>query len=497
MYETKRIVVWVLAGLLALVVLSAVPLYVDWIWFLSLGYGRIFSTILLSKIALGVVVGALFFAVVWGNAWYALRSSSGRLELYTVDGRLPIFFDRMIRRGVEFIVLFGGIVLSVLIGLEAATHWQSWLQFSNYVPFGKTDPVFGNDIGFYVFRLSFLQFAYRALMLALIAAAVAAAAVLYLSRTVDILAGKLKITSVAAGQLGLLLALITALQAIGFRLSAYGLLYTATQTLYGVGYADAHVRLTAIDLATVLAGLGAVVVLFGARRRSIQIVVAGVFLAPVANIIIGGAVAALTQRLVVNPDEFNKERPYLKRHITATQQAYGLDKVDRRPFSFSGTLTAGDLKRNKVTLQSVRLWDYVPLQAAYKQLQEIQQYYNFNEVDIDRYTVDGVYRQVMLSARELDKGALPQTARTWVNLKLKYTHGYGLAMSPVNEVSPEGLPTFFIKDIPPQSSKDAFDVTRPQLYYGESTDDYVIVDTRIGEFDYPRGSTGVETRYAS
>ncbi len=311
-YTVKKAVAWGLVIILALFLLSAIPLYVDWLWFQNLGYGGVFSTILASRIVLGLVVGVIFFAIVWGSAWYALRSSSGRLELYTVEGRLPIFLDRMIRRGVEFIVLFGGIVLSVLVGLEASTHWQSWLQFTHCVPFGRVDPVFGNDIGFYVFRLDFLLFAYRTLMFALIAAAVAAAAVLYLSRTVDILAGKLKITGVAAGQLGFLLVLITLLQTLGFKLYAYNLLFTSNATLYGVGYADAHVRLAAINIAAALAVVGAIVVAYGARRRSLPLVATGILLAPVANIIIGGGVAALVQRLVVNPDEFTKERPYLK-----------------------------------------------------------------------------------------------------------------------------------------------------------------------------------------
>ncbi len=479
----------VLVGLIALL-----PLYVDWLWFQDLGYGGVFSTILGSRVLLGVVTGLLFFVLVWGSAAYALRSNAGQLELYTMDVNLPIFLDRMVRRGVQFVVLAGAVVVSVLAGLEASTHWESFLTFRNAVPFGQTDPVFGIDIGFYVFRLDFVQFIYRTVQLALVAAVVAGAAILYLSRTVDILAGKLRITAVAAGHLGLLLALIAGLQAVGFRLGAYELLFAEGGALTGAGFTDIRVRLLALNLAIVAALAGAVLVLLAARRRSLSLAVTGLVLGMAVNFVVGQLGGAVVQRFVVQPDELNKETPYLARHIEATQQAYGLRDVERREVDFSGTLTPQDLEKNSVTLQSVRLWDYRPLQAAYSQLQDIQQYYKFTEVDIDRYTIKGVYRQVMLSPREIDQRALPADAQTWINLRLKYTHGYGIAMSPVNEVTEEGLPRFFVRDIPPVSPV-GIEIDRPQIYFGEKTDDYVIVNTRVKEFDFPRGSEGVYTTY--
>jgi len=484
-------------GILALVVVgaaAALPLYIDWLWFSDLGYSSVFGKILGSRVLLGLVTGALFFVLVGGSAWYALRSNAGRLELYTMDANLPIFLDRMIRRGVEFLVLLGAIIVSVLAGLQASTHWQSWINYQNYVPFGQTDPVFNIDIGFYVFKLEFIRFVYRTLMLALVASAVAAGAILYLTRTVDFLAGKLKITSVAAGHLGAILAVIAALQAVGFRLGAYDLLFTQGPALFGAGYADVSVRLLSQNLAAIATLVGAVVVYVASRRRSLALAVVGLFMGAALNIVVGQVGGALAQRLIVQPDELNKETPYLARHIKATQKAYGLANVHRTEVDVSGTLDAQDLKNNSVTLQSVRLWDYRPLQAAYSQLQDIQQYYKFFEVDIDRYTVDGVYRQVMLSPREIDPGSLDDDAKTWVNLRLKYTHGYGLAMSPVNEVSQEGLPRFFLKDIPPQSPV-GLDIRRPQIYFGENTSSYVLVNTKVKEFDYPRGTEGVYTTY--
>lgn len=494
MSSIRTAVAWAIAIAVALALLTSVPLYVDWLWFKDLGYAGVFARILKSKGLLATVTGSLFFLIVWGSAQWALKSSTGRVALYTGEVNIPVFLDRVIRRGVEFLVFAGSIVLAVLVGLGAMTHWQSWIAFTNYVPFGKTDPIFGLDIGFYVFRLDFLLFAYRTLMFAVVAAFVAAAAILYLTRTVDFLAGKMKITGVAAGQLGVILVIFTLLEVPGFRLSAYELLFTQGSALYGVKYTDAHLRILAANLSMAAAVAGAVLVAIGARRRSLQVALAGVALGFVVNIIVGGAAAAVVQRVVVNPDELNKESPYIAHHIKATQEAYGLSEVQRTPTDLAGTLTQAALARNNVTLQSVRLWDYRPLQSAYQQLQEIQQYYSLQEVDVDRYTIGGTYRQVMVSTREIDQDALSATAKTWVNLRLKFTHGYGIVMSPVNEVTPEGLPSFFIKDIPP-SSRTGLEVTRPQIYFGERTDNYVIVDTRVGEFDYPRGSAGVESRF--
>lgn len=494
MNSIRTAVAWATAAIVAVLLLTSIPLYVDWLWFKDLGYAQTFSLILKSKGLLATVTGSLFFLIVWGSASWALKSSSGRVALYTGEVNIPIFLDRVIRRGVEFIVIAGSVLVSVLVGLEAMTHWQSWINFRNYVPFGKTDPIFGIDIGFYVFRLDFILFAYRTLLFAVLAAFVAAAAILYLTRTVDFLAGKMKITGVAAGQLGVILVVFTLLQVIGFRLAAYELLFTQGSALYGVTWTDAHLRILAANLSMIAAVIGAAIVAFGAYRRSLPLTLAGVVLAFVVNILVGGAAAALVQRVVVNPDELRKESPYIRHHIAATQAAYGLDDVRRTESSLSGTLTKADLDSNKVTLQSIRLWDYRPLQAAYQQLQEIQQYYKFQEVDVDRYTINGVYRQVMVSPREIDQQALNATAQTWVNLRLKFTHGYGLVMSPVNEVTQEGLPSFFLKDIPPESTV-GFDVSRPQIYFGERTDNYVIVDTNVSEFDYPRGSTGVENRF--
>ena len=494
MRTAAQVAGYVLIALILLGLLALLPLYVDWLWFHDLGYAGVFTTILGSRLFLGVVTGLVFFVLVWGSAVYALRSNAGQLELYTMDVNLPIFLDRMVRRGVQFVVLAGSVLVSVLAGLEASTHWESFITFRNAVPFGQADPLFNIDIGFYVFRLDFIQFVYRTVQLALVAAVVAGAAILYLSRTVDILAGKLRITGVAAGHLGLLLALIAGLQAVGFRLSSYELLFSQGSALTGAGYTDVKVRLMALNLAIAASLAGAGLVLLAARRRSLSLAVTGLLLGIAVNFAVGRLGGALVQRFVVQPDELNKETPYLARHIRATQEAYGLTNVERREVDFSGTLTPQDLEKNSVTLQSVRLWDYRPLQAAYSQLQDIQQYYKFTEVDIDRYVIDGVYRQVMLSPREIDQSALPEDAQTWINLRLKYTHGFGIAMSPVNEVSEEGLPRFFVRDIPPVSPV-GIKIDRPQIYFGENTDNYVIVNTRVKEFDYPRGSEGVYTTY--
>lgn len=496
MNQVKKAIAYGVLAVVIVLLFSALPLYVDWLWFKDLGYQQVFTTILSSRVLLGVVTAVLFFLVVWSSARYALKSNANRIELYTMEANLPIFLDRIIQRGVEYVVLFGSLILAFLVGLEASTNWESWLAFRNAVPFGQADPVFNKDLSFYVFQLDFLHFAYRTVMLALVAATAAAIAMLYLTRTVDLLRGKLRITNVAAGQVGILLALIALLQAYGFRLNAYKLLYTPSESLFGAGYADITVRLLSYNVAIAACVVGACLILFAAKTKNLQLAAVGLFMGIAVNAVIGGGVGALVQRLVVNPDELNKEKPYLARHLEATRLAYGLNDVVRKDVEVERTITAEDLENNQVTIQSIRLWDYRPLQAAYAQLQEIQQYYAFNEVDIDRYTIDGSYRQVMLSVRELDPGSLPSNARTWVNLRLRYTHGYGIVMSPVNEVSEEGLPRFFIQDMPARG-KPNLKIERPGVYFGENTTDYVIVNSRSDEFHYPSGSENVNTRYSA
>ena len=278
-----------------------------------------------------------------------------------------------------------------------------------------------------------------------------------------------------------------------YRLKVYGLLYSQNRVAFGAGYVDVNVRLWSYWLLVFLF-LGAAVILFiNIRRRNTRLPIIGAAILVGGAIVVGSVPAALVQKLVVEPTELEKEEPYIVYNIQATREGYGLDRVEERPFEASEDLTREDIEANPLTVRNIRIWDERPLAQTFQQVQEIRPYYVFSGVDVDRYTVDGVYRQVMLAARELVTDRLPAQARNWVNERLRYTHGYGITLCPVNRVTSEGMPEFMVKDIPPVSVP-GLEVTRPEIYYGERTYTYVVVKTGMEEFDYPYGD---ENRYAT
>ena len=284
------------------------------------------------------------------------------------------------------------------------------------------------------------------------------------------------------------------LLAWAYRLKMYGLLYSPHGAAFGASYTDVHVKVLAYKV-IVLFCIGFAVVLFvNAFKPKLKVVwiSGGVWLG--AILILGTGFPMLVQKLIVKPNEIAKETPYIAHNINYTRQAYNLNKIKVVNFEVNDQLSAQDLEENDVTIQNIRIWDERPMLQTYRQIQAIRLYYDFNNVDVDRYIVDNQYRQIMLAVRELVVGKLPQQANTWVNRHLTYTHGYGLAASPVNEVTSEGLPRLFIKDLPPVYKPDLA-VKRPEIYYGEKTDTYVLVKTKAREFDFPKGDKNVFTTY--
>ncbi|MEW6276451.1 MAG: UPF0182 family protein, partial [Bacillota bacterium] len=264
--------------------------------------------------------------------------------------------------------------------------------------------------------------------------------------------------------------------------------------VYGPGYTDVHANLLAYKIMFILALLVGVVIIVNAFLKRFRLVLYAIGFMVAASIILNGVYPALMQKLIVLPNEMEREKPYIENSIKMTRLAYDLEKVEKKDFPAGRTITAQDIQENQDTIKNIRLWDYRPLQQTYSQLQEMRTYYEFKDIDVDRYVIDGRYRQVMLAARELNIDSLPEQARTWVNRHLKYTHGYGIAVSPVNEVTGEGLPQFFIKDIPP-ASRTNLKVERPEIYFGELTSNYIIVNTRSQEFDYPVGDENAWCTY--
>jgi uncharacterized membrane protein (UPF0182 family) len=487
-------------GVVAIIAaLEAVPFYTDWLWFQEVGYGRVFVTVAALRGELLLVVGTLSFLFLAANLRAAARARPPDVfwELEEPLG-LPsrVVLEPVLQRALTPVTA----LLGLLFGLPASAEWSTVLLYRHAQVFGITDPLFGRDVGFYVFSLP----AWHRLLgwiFFLVALALAATAVVYfLGRVLVLTARGPVITARARAHLLGLLAALLLMKAVDFYLDRYELVYSQRGGILGATYADVHATLPALWVLCVLALLCGATTLLHVFRRGARPVFAGLIVLGLGWLAGLWAYPAAVQRLRVAPNALVAESPFIARHIRMTRLAFGLDRIEERDFPARETLEAGDLARNAPTLKNVRLWDHGPLLATFAQLQEIRTYYRFVDVDNDRYTIDGEYRQVMLSARELSYQNLPQNQegrdadRQWINEHLQYTHGYGVVMGPVNRITPEGLPDLFIKDIPPVSTIP-LRVTRPEIYYGESTAGWVVVNTNIPEIDYPAGEENVYTTY--
>ena len=487
----------VFLALIAFLVLpSAAVFWTDWLWYIETGYLPVFQKSLRAQ---GLTFGASFafaFGFLYGNLRLA-RASFRQPQLVlgaTVDGRPVIVESRRIER----LALYGSLVVALLTALSMAGAWLQFLQFTYGVPFGHTDPIFGRDISFYVVRFPVWDDLQARLFMLTLLALVSSFAVYLISGNVLLesrwgfaLWPRVEFRPRVRLHLALLVALLLLLLAFGTWLEGPRMLLTDSDVLFGAGYADIHARLPILRVkfviligAAVLAALHAVM----ARRWLLPLGLA----LYAATVVGGGIYAGVVQRFVVTPNEMIKEQPFLIHNIAATRRAFGVDDVVEREMSGDAELTKEAISAHSETIENVRLWDHQPLLQTFGQVQEIRTYYDFHSVDNDRYVIDGRYRQVMLSARELNTESLPNP--TWVNERLTFTHGYGLTLGPVNEATREGLPVLFIKDLPPVSSVD-LRVDEPSLYYGELSSDYVLVRSREPEFHYPRGEDNVTSVY--
>ncbi|MFA6107648.1 MAG: UPF0182 family protein [Candidatus Latescibacterota bacterium] len=486
---------WLGLGALVLffVVPAVVEFYTDWLWFGETGYQQVFVRELTTRLWLGTLVAVAAFAFLFVNLHHAIRGI--RVPFIMVpSGRddTPPFAVRIGQlRG---LAAGAAGVVAVFMGFAASAQWQTWLSYRQAIPFGEVDPILGRDIAFYVFALPWLDFA-RGLLLTLVLAALVSVAAVY------VLAGLLRLGlgrvpgGVAGSQvrphLCLLVSALFLVLAFGAWLNLPRLLVSPAGIVHGVSYVGAHARIPALWLllAVSLAGAGLAALQAWWRRLWPILTAAGLYLA----VWLGGTLyAAVVQRLVVAPNEQTMEAPFITHNIAATRRAFGLERIEERTLSGDAALTREDIDRNGETLRNVRLWDHQPLLDTFGQIQEIRTYYDFVSVDNDRYTLGGEVRQVMLSARELNSQSLPN--RTWINERLTFTHGHGLALGPVNQVTQEGLPVLFVKNLPPESSVD-LEVTEPSLYFSELSSSYVIVKTKAQEFHYPKGDDNVYATY--
>ncbi|MFH1008358.1 MAG: UPF0182 family protein [Candidatus Latescibacterota bacterium] len=489
----------IVIGLIVLLIAAAAMLtgvYTDWLWFASLGFTSVFRTIVLAKIGMGLLFGLIFLGLLTLNARIVRKAGRWAPQFPTVqpaEDAPVIDFSSLVRIGPVLRGL-GILVLSALMGATATPAWRLVLRWLNQTDFGKTDPVFHRDIAFYVFSLPLHQFIQRWGLFALILSGIVTAVLYFRKKGIQIGPQSIFVAPRVKAHLSAILAAIFVLIAWLFRLKMFALLYSARGVTFGANYTDVHVQRIGYWVLLVFALGGAVALLANVRAKGWKLPAWTVSGMIAMTILFGAVLPGVVQQYVVKPNEITKERPYIEHNIEFTRMAYGLDRITEKDFLSAGALTMEDLARNAGTIDNIRLWDHRPVLQTYKQLQEMRLYYEFGQVDVDRYILNGQETQVMIAPREIAIGRLAQQAQTWVNQRLKYTHGYGFCMSPVNEVTPEGLPVFVVQDIPPKTSVD-LTIDRPEIYYGEQTGMYVIVNTLEQEFDYPKGDDNVYSTY--
>jgi uncharacterized protein len=470
----------------------AAEMYFDYLWFLELGKTTVFTTVLYARSMLGSGLLLISFLFIYLNLSYANRGSgliqigiptpTGQITAYTVP-------PETVRR-------LSGVLAAVIglfIGITGGSDWENVWRWLNSVPFNVKDPVFSRDISFYFFTLPFMQEAVRTGLILTFLTLAGILVLYYFKGTLTFrklhVAGGRSRTSV---HISLLAALVFLLLAASAYLDRFEVLFGEHNVFWGAGYADLHGRLPMLALLMAASVVGALLWVYNAFAANNRAAVTALVLY-FAVLFLGNLYPAFIQKFIVSPSEFDKENPQIRHNIKATLQAYGLSKVEERDLPGDKALTPSDIENNKATIHSIRLWDHEPLLDALKQIQEIRTYYDFVAADNDRYMVNNELQQFMLSARELNSTSLPE--RNWINERLSYTHGFGLALGPVNRMTTEGLPMLFVKDIPPVSSVPAFSVQRPEIYFGEMTQGYAVVKTQQKEFDYPSGEANVYSTY--
>lgn len=461
--------------------------YTDWLWYKSLGYESIILKIVTSKLFLFILGLGVFLVLAAPNIYLAYKNIAG---LKPVNPNVPLNLYQSAQKLLGWGALIVMILAAIVLGTTPSSEWESVLRFLYQLPFGLQEPVFGKDFSFYIFTLPVLEFFRSWLIGAIIAIIILVGAIYYLS---SILRGEaFSFSGKVVSHLAILAAAALVLVAVGHWLSRYELLHSTLGTVHGVGYTDANILLPGYALLTFVALVCAGILLYGALTSNKKLILWPVVAWLALNILITVVAPSLVQRLMVEPSELARERAYLENNIQYTRNAFGLEDLSSRSHPARGAVDRDIVEANQGTIKNIRLWDEGPLLQSYNQIQFFRLYYDFLQVHTDRYTVDDELRQVMLATRELSADKLPSEAQRWVNRRLQFTHGYGVATSPVTEVEPGGRPSFFISDVPP---KGKINLERPEIYYGLKSLNYLVVRTRMQEFNYPGPEGPVYTHY--
>jgi len=476
-----------LIGVAAAVVLfTAVSLrgiagfYTDYLWFDELDLTSIWKGVLGAKIALGVVFTAVFFVLAWVNLAVA-DTIAPKFRPMGPEEQVVERYHALVGPRAGLVRIGTALVFALIAGPGVAGQWNSWILFRNHVPFGVEDPQFGRDLGFFVFQLPFVKFLVDWLFAAAVIIVVVTAVAHYLNGGIRFQTPLQKVTPQVKVHLSVLLAVLALLKAVGYYLQRFELVYSNRGVVQGAGYTDIKAQLPALQLLIIISLFACVLFLVNILRRGWALPLAAVGLWALVSVAVGTAYPAFVQKFRVQPTESVKELPYIDRNIQSTRAAYNLRDTKVNGFNYDENLQASGLEENSETIRNVRLWDPDVLQKNYELSQEIRQFYRFNDVDIDRYTVAGRTTQILVAARELNTRGIPSAS--WINQHLVYTHGYGVVASPANAVAPDGNPDLIVKDLPPQGQA-GFLVEQPAVYYGQGLDGYSVVKTKQREIDF-------------
>jgi uncharacterized protein len=485
-----------LLGAVVLILLFATRVatfYTDVLWFDSINYSNVFWTLLTTRLGIGFAAALVVFGLLAGNLLIAKRLAP--------PYRIPSPQEEGIERYRESLEPFArplllgvALVIGGLSGLALSANWDTVLLWANRVAFGLDDPHFGRDVGYFVFELPFLELVNSWLFTSLAVTIALTAVAHYLFGGIRPQSPGQKITPQVNVHLSILLAALVAVRAWGFVLDQYLLSYSERGTVTGLSFTDVNAQLLAFQLLAVIAAVCVVLFLVNIRFRGWLLPAGGIGILVVAALVLSGIYPAVIQRLQVDPQELPQERVYIERNLEMTRFGFGLDEVETSSFPAASTLDDAEVISNAPTLESLRLWDPATLQTTYQQLQEFRPYYDFRDVDVDRYILeDGEggeqLQQVMIAVREISERDLPATARTWQNERLFFTHGYGLVASDVSTARGDGQPVFLVNDIPPQGV-ERLQVENPRIYFGENPPEYSIVNTRQPELDFPTEAGG-------
>jgi hypothetical protein len=498
----QKVIVGILFSAIAILMIisTVVDLLTESWWFEAVGFADVFWQRISWQVIIWLITFVIFSLFLWFNYWLALRFTRDRNFRFLESHIL----EPLTKQVANYIVLVLTFLFSLGLANSSANAWEIILKFLNPTAFNNKDPIYNRDIGFYVFRYPLYDYL-EDWTLTLLIAGLFLAVLVYLFKGIIRFDWRWKnlvidrqwqkfLTRKIQIHLSILLAAISLNVAVDFWLERYELLYSSYGVVWGADYTDTHARLFAYGVMTFASVILGIFFILALWSNKTFLPFYGIAIYASILILVNGFLPTLQQRFVVEPNELAKELPYIKHNINYTRQAYNLETVDRKDYQLSNTVNPYLARENQATVDNIKLWDVRPLLSTYRQLQEIRFYYKFQDVDVDRYTLNGDYRQVMLSAREFDYALVPKTARTWVNQRLKYTHGYGLVMNPVNQVTSDGLPLLWMKNIPPVSLVD-LTITEPAIYYGELTDDYIFTGMDTFEFDYPRGDENAFTKY--